>query len=79
MTREKFIAAYRAFAVANYAWTADAAKLDSFLSDSVEPTLSTERTLWIWDGPGSKAAWKAIGGKGKMTLKALRALPEKEI
>jgi len=44
-------------------------------SQTADEILTTERTTWIWDGPASKFAWKAIGCKGKITLKGLRALP----
>ena len=74
MTKQKFLEAYRNYCVATYAWAADVPKLASFMT-SVEQTLTTERTSWVWDGTGSKAAWKAMGAKGPMTLKALRALP----
>ncbi len=74
MTKAKFIAAYIDYVSKNYEWAADPAKLDGFIA-VVKQTLFTERTTWVWDGAISKAVWKAIGGKGKLTLKGLRALP----
>lgn len=73
MTKEKFYSAYRKYVCDNYKWSVDSAKLDGLMA-SVQTTMTSERTPWVWDGPGSKAAWKAIGCKGKMTLKALRAM-----
>ena len=75
MTYAKFIAAYRAYAVAHYAWTADTAKLEEFMA-AVTETLAAGKCTWAWDGPGTKEVWKAIGCKGRPTLKGLRALPE---
>lgn len=69
MTKQAFLAAYRdALALA-----ADAAKLDRFMV-SVAATLEGPRATWNHDGDAVTAAWRAIGGKGKPTLKALRAL-----
>jgi hypothetical protein len=73
-TKANFMQAYRQHVADRYGWAADVGRLDGLLA-SVRVTLFTERTTWVWDGEGSKAAWRAIGGKGKMTLKALRALP----
>ena len=74
MTKAKFIAAYRERIVATYAWATNTGQLNDLMA-SVDVTLRSDRTTWVWDGPMSKAVWKALGGKGKMTLKALRALP----
>lgn len=74
MTKEKFLAAYREFVTANYAWTIDTAKLDRFM-ESVKATLTTDRIPWAWNSSSTKTVWKALGGKGPMTLKGLRALP----
>jgi len=74
MTKGQFIKAYRAHVVASYPWAADEAKLDRFMA-SVTVTLSTERATWAWSSKGTKEVWKAIGCKGPVTLKGLRALP----
>ncbi len=73
VTRAAFLAAYRE-ALAVYPWAADAARLARFLA-SCDATLSTDRATWNHDGDAVVAAWRAIGGKGRPTLKALRALP----
>ena len=74
-TREGFLAAYRAELVKLHPWAQrDGGMLDR-LMQAVRETITTKRTLWVWDAPSSKAAWKAIGGAGKLTLTALRALP----
>ena len=72
MTKQAFLAAYRD-AIAAYPWAADAAKLDKFMA-SVAATLEGPRATWNHAGDAVTAAWRAIGGKGKPTLKALRAL-----
>lgn len=73
MTKLAFLTAYRAQMVAQYEWAKDGGKLDSFMH-SVMSTIYSPKCTWVWDGPSTKAAWQAIGGKGKPTLKGLRAL-----
>ena len=72
MTKTQFLAAYET-ALRSCPWTADGAKLDRFMS-SVRATLDGANT-WNHDGDCCTAAWRAIGGKGKPTLRGLRALP----
>jgi hypothetical protein len=72
MTRELFLTAYRKQLLHRYTWAADATKLDRFMQ-SVQETLSGGNT-WNHDGEAVTTAWKVIGGKGKPTKKALRAL-----
>lgn len=74
MTKESFMTAYRNYVAGTYGWASDEGRLDGLMA-SVRITLFTARTTWIWDGEGSKAAWRAIGARGKLTLKGLRALP----
>jgi hypothetical protein len=73
MTKQAFMDAYEE-AISTYPWTADEAKRTRFLA-SVRATLAGA-TTWNFNGPSTTAAWQWIGGKGKPTLKALRALPE---
>lgn len=73
MTRTAFLAAYRADLWVRYAWAQDTARLDRFMA-SVERTISTKAKTWNHDGEAVTAAWRRIGGKGKPTLTALRAL-----
>lgn len=79
MTRKEFLKAYRETlqeAHLVYHWVKDIEKLDRFMM-VCEKTIANEphdRT-WNHDGPAVVLAWKKIGGKGKPTLKALRALP----
>lgn len=72
MNKQKFLTEYRAQLKATWPWAADEAKLDRFMA-SCEATLNGANT-WNHDGDTVKATWRAIGGKGKPTLKALRAL-----
>lgn len=78
MTREQFIEAYRAQIIASYAWAKKPEKLEKFMA-SMANTLTGEVTTWSHEGKSTEAAWKQIGGKGKPTLKALRALPSKPV
>lgn len=75
MTRATFLAAYRSEVVERYGngWAADAARLERFMA-AVEQTISTDKAPWAFSGAATTAAWRAIGGKGKPTLKALRGL-----
>ena len=74
MNRNSFLVAYRSELVARFAWAQDMGKLDRFMA-SCETTISTPAATWNHDGDAVIAAWKSIGGKGRPTLKALRALP----
>lgn len=75
MTKNKFLAAYEADLVLRHAWAADADRRAKFMA-SVRSTLAGPPTTWNFDGPSTVAAWRAIGGKGKPTLKVLRALED---
>lgn len=78
MNRKAFIDAYLEKVRNRYAWAKDDARLAGF-RDAVERTLDmTNGATWAWDAPMSHEAFREIGGKGKMTLKALRALPKEE-
>lgn len=74
MTKQAFLTAYRQSLLARYPWAQNNDKLERFLS-SCEVTLNGGSS-WNHDGDSVVDAWKAIGGQGKPTLKALRALPE---
>jgi hypothetical protein len=71
MTKQQFITIYRE-KVSALPWAIDSEKLECFMQ-SVENTLAGAST-WNHDGPSTIVAWREIGGKGKPTLKALRAL-----
>lgn len=73
MTKTAFMAAYRKLLVEEYDWARDEILLDRFM-DGVTRTLTTNYASWAHDSPMVTRAWRAIGGKGKATLKALRAL-----
>lgn len=78
MTREQFLTAYRADLMARYAWANTPVKLERFMK-SVVRTISTEAKTWHHDSPSTHAAWRAIGGSGRASLKGLRALPTEEV
>lgn len=73
MTRAAFLVAYEK-QVRAYQWAGDQARFETFMA-KVRETLDGRGIPWAWNSDGSIAAWKEIGGKGKPTLKALRALP----
>ena len=72
MTKDGFATALQTELVTRYAWAQDADKLARFMA-SVRATLDGGMT-WNNDGDAALAAWRAIGGKGKPTYKALHAL-----
>lgn len=74
MTKAAFLAEYRVALLGAYDWARDGDKLDRFMA-SVERTITTEAKTWNHDSPVAARAWRTIGGKGKVTLKGLRALP----
>lgn len=74
MTRSKFLATYRQELLYMFPkWTGEPAAVASFMLGVAETLDGGNR--WIADGIALKAAWRLIGGKGRPTLKKLRALP----
>lgn len=73
MTKEKFLTNYRDEIMSRYEWAYDVDKLDRFMA-SVRRTITTQAKTWNHDGDAVMAAWRSVGGKGKPTLKGLRAL-----
>jgi hypothetical protein len=68
---QKYIEALRPELLSRYPWAQDAGRLTRFL-DSVARTCAGERSAAI-DGEAMRAAWKAVGGTGRLTYKALHA------
>lgn len=56
-------------------WAANPERLERFMT-SVETTLTTTRNTVGIDSDSFRAAYKAVGGKGPVTYKALRSLPD---
>ena len=81
LTKQNFLSAFKAAIKAkNPPWLADDVndvKLDNFMA-VVYKTLTTKSIPWMWNTPLSFETWKSLGGKGKPTLKAMRAMPETE-
>jgi hypothetical protein len=75
MTKMDLLATYEAILIAECPWALDEAKLHKFMR-SVELTITTEAATWNHTTPLVAKAWRALGGKGKPTLKAMRALSE---
>ena len=73
MSKHAFIEAYRTVIVREYPWARDQAKLERFMA-ACASTLAGETADWNHVGPAVTEAYRAIGGKGTPTLKALRAL-----
>lgn len=74
MTKTAFILAYERQLRARYDWAVTHPdKLVKFMQ-VVANTINGNGT-WNFHGEAAEAAWREIGGKGRHTLKALRALP----
>jgi hypothetical protein len=71
--KEAFIDALRQKLVAKYDWASDAARRQRFL-EGVRVTIETDSNRVNLDGECMLAAYREIGGKGKLTYKGLRAL-----
>ena len=76
MTRAAFLQCYEAILKSKYPWAADARKRAGFMKQ-IANTLDRQKPGGTWnpDGPTTVEAWRATGGVGKPTMKALRALP----
>ena len=87
LSKQLFLAAYERALVEHtdelYSWTRDEARLAKFMA-SVRRTICGAQTdigtvfgaSWNHDSPVARQVWRQYGQKGKMTLKALRGLPE---
>lgn len=77
MTKTAFLDAYRGEVLARYPhrYAADPDRLAKLMS-AAAVTIRGEGIPWHWEGPASLAAFRAVGGKGKLTLKGLRALAD---
>jgi hypothetical protein len=75
MTKDALLIAYRAVLLAEYPWAQDADKLDRFLA-SASRTIRTTAATWNHDSPAMLKAWRSLGGKGRLTLTALRAIAD---
>lgn len=74
MSQASFLATYREILYARYAWAQNDSKLALFMI-SVQRTIEGPEKTWNHDGDAVAATWRIMGGKGKLTIKALRALP----
>ena len=73
-SKSAFLSAYHTELRARYPWAkTDEIKLALFM-ESCHNTLNGGGS-WHHEGEAVVAAWRSIGGKGKPTLKALRAMP----
>jgi len=83
MTKNELVAAYEAILVAEYLWAQKPAMLERFMASvwltittpGIGPQPSGNGPMFDHTSQGFARAWKSIGGKGKPTLKAVRALP----
>lgn len=73
-TKSEFLVLYQRELIKRFKWAEDADKLARFMG-AVRDTLDSATGSWDYGGEASKVVWQALGGKGKPTLKALRALP----
>lgn len=67
ITKTAFANALRTALVKNNAWAQDAERLARF----VQASLNGEANI---DSESFAEAWKAVGGKGRLTYKAIKAL-----
>jgi hypothetical protein len=74
MTKSLFLRAYRE-KLSALPWASNPEKLERFM-EACRSTIENETTSWNHGFESCLAAWHEIGGKGKPTLKALRALAE---
>jgi hypothetical protein len=76
MTKVEYYDALRCELETRYAWAQDdEATLARYMTVVRESLEESAAPGYQYDGEASKAAWRAVGGKGVPTLKALRALP----
>lgn len=76
VTKEGFLAEYRDLILATYSWASDPVQLESFMAEARATIYTDKVTRRLRGSFCAKQAWRNIGGKGQLTYKALRALPE---
>ena len=74
-TKQAFLALLRSELIARYDWTKDTAKLDYFMQGAAW-TLRSHEECVIISSVSFEAAWQKLGMTRKLTLRALRNLPE---
>lgn len=75
MTRTAFLNAYRSMMIANHEWALDTKRLDSFM-EMVALTINTRKNhVSLTTAPLAQRAFNSIGCEGRLTFKAIRALP----
>jgi len=77
MTLAKYMAEYRELLILCADWAKDSAKLDRYMA-AVQTTANQYRGGGSWHCSGviAETAWANIGGKGRLSLAKLRALPK---
>ena len=75
MTKSELSAAYRDLLPRVFPWAQDQDRLDRFMA-SFERTIRTSAATWNHNSPTIWQAWRTLGGKGRPTLKAMRALED---
>ena len=74
MTKTAFLAAYGAALKTRHEWALDPVRLETFMG-SIRYYVRENQRAWLWQTPASQTAWRSIGCKGRITFKALCALP----
>ena len=75
LTKTSFLHKYEQAIISTHPWASDDTKRAKFM-EAVRMTLTTDKCPWQHQTALVTSVWKSLGGKGKPTLKALRALPE---
>lgn len=74
-TKTRFLILYRDELASRYEWARNKAKLDRFMDSVANTVLHGHNTWSIVSADAAQVAWLANGGKGKVSLAKLRALP----
>lgn len=71
--RSSFLSIYETMLRERFDWAKSPEKLAAFMGNVVG-AITTRATTWDHTGETARAAWRVSGGKGRPTLKALRAM-----
>lgn len=78
-TKARFLEEYEKALVRLYAWAEERVKKDEFLAAARDAIYHPELPVaWHHGSPAARDAWRALGGRSRPTLQALRALAEGE-
>lgn len=71
--QQRFIDEYRKSLIKRYSWAKDEKRLEAFI-ESCKEALAGRRSMWGYQGSAVDDAYRAAGGTGRISMKAIQNL-----